>query len=71
MFLLLLFCLVVVVVVVNVVLDVNVIVLVALNVNLRDLVSDAEFGWGGVGGGGVQSHNHVKPNSEELSIKAN
>ena len=27
---------------------------------------DAEFGWGGVGGGGLQSRNRAKPNSVEL-----
>ena len=43
-----------------------------LIVDLRLLVKKVEFGWGGVGlggdgGGGVLRHNHVKPNSVELS----
>ena len=51
------------------VLDVNIAVQVSL---IIDLVKKVEFGWGGVGlggdgGGGVLGHNHVKPNSVELS----
>ena len=53
------------------VLDVNVAVQVSLIVDLRLLVKKVEFGWGGVGlggdGGGVLGHNHVKPNSVELT----
>ena len=53
------------------VLDVNVAVQVSLIVDLRLLVKKVEFGWGGVGLGGdgdVLRHNHVKPNSIELSL---
>ena len=34
-------------------------------VDLRLLLIEVEFGWWG--GGGVQSHNQVNPNSVELS----
>ena len=30
---------------------------------------EVEFGWGGVGGGGVQTHFHVKPNSVEVVLR--
>ena len=55
-------------VVVVVVLNVVVVVLATLKVDLRLLVMEVEFGWGGVVVvGGVQTHFHVKPNSVELS----
>ena len=53
---------VIVVVVVVVVLNVVVVVLATLQVDLRLLVMEVEFGWGC-----VQTHFHVKPNSVELS----
>ena len=57
--------------VVIVVLNVNVVVSAISKVDLRLLVIEVEFGWvvgwGVVGGGGVQSHFRVKPNSVELS----
>ena len=59
-----------VVVVVVVVLNVVVGVLATLKVDLRLLVMEVEFGWvGGVGGGGVQTHFHVKPNSVKSRLR--
>ena len=57
--------------VIVVVLDVDIVVKATLKVDLRLLVMEVEFGWvvgcWVVGGGGVQTHFHVKPNSVELS----
>ena len=58
---------VVVVIVDVVVLNVVVVVLATLKVDLRLLVMEVEFGWGGVVVGGVQTHFRVKPNSVDLS----
>ena len=45
-------------------LNVDDVVKVTSKVDLRLLVIEVEFGWGG---GGMNSNNHVKPNSVELS----
>ena len=61
---------VIVVFVVVVILNVDVVVQATSNVDLRLHVMEVEFGWvvvGWDGGGGVQTHFHVKPNSVELS----
>ena len=46
--------------------NVDIVVYVASKVDLRLLVMEDEFGWGGVVGG-VQTHFCVKPNSVEFS----
>ena len=46
------------------VLDIYIVVLVTLYVDWGLLLIEVEFGWWGV----VQSNNHVKPNSVELSL---
>ena len=47
------------------VLNVDVVVLATSMVDLKLLVMEVEFGWGGVGG--VQSHFRVNPNTVELN----
>ena len=53
-----------------VVLNVDVVVQATSKVDLRLLVMEVEFGWGGWGGvGGVQTHFRVKPNSVEVVLR--